>query len=183
MSGFEAVEACVYCEEKSLLVVRSTNCPASPGANYPVETAAFRTGTRSFRPRWNSRPAAAEHLPNQGVPQDLLPGRPRQGVELLVLAGPQPHPHLNQLEQVLELSADERAALSQAGSMLPVSITPYYMSLVSRDDSRQPLRRTVIPTMDELAVRPARPTIPWAKTTTAPCQAWCIAIPTGFCCW
>ena len=53
---------------------------------------------------------------------------------------------LDQLEQVLVLSADERAALSQAKTMLPVSITPYYMSLVSRDDSNQPLRRTVIPT-------------------------------------
>ena len=33
--------------------------------------------------------------------------------------------------------------------MLPVSITPYYMSLVSRDDRNQPLRRTVIPTTAE----------------------------------
>ncbi len=33
--------------------------------------------------------------------------------------------------------------------MLPVSITPYYMSLVSRDDASQPLRRTVIPTTAE----------------------------------
>jgi lysine 2,3-aminomutase len=52
------------------------------------------------------------------------------------------------LERVLVLSEDERAALSQ-GAMLPVSITPYYMSLVSRDDRNQPLRRTVIPTAAE----------------------------------
>ena len=56
---------------------------------------------------------------------------------------------LAQLEQVLVLSEEERAALSQ-GAMLPVSITPYYMSLVSRDDQSQPLRRTVIPTVAEL---------------------------------
>jgi len=56
---------------------------------------------------------------------------------------------LAHLEQVLVLSDDERAALSRAGSMLPVSITPYYMSLVSRDDQNQPLRRTVIPTTGE----------------------------------
>ena len=49
---------------------------------------------------------------------------------------------LAQLEQVLELAEDERAALSH-GAMLPVSVTPYYMSLVSRDDQSQPLRRTV----------------------------------------
>jgi lysine 2,3-aminomutase len=51
---------------------------------------------------------------------------------------------LAQLEQVLVLADDERAALSHGG-MLPVSITPYYMSLVSRDDQSQPLRRTVVP--------------------------------------
>ena len=56
---------------------------------------------------------------------------------------------LAQLEQVLVLSDDERTALSDGGSMLPVSITPYYMSLVSRDDRNQPLRRTVIPTTAE----------------------------------
>lgn len=55
---------------------------------------------------------------------------------------------LAQLEQVLVLSEDERAALSQR-AMLPVSITPYYMSLVSRDDQNQPLRRTVVPTVAE----------------------------------
>jgi len=56
---------------------------------------------------------------------------------------------LEQLERVLVLSEDERAALSQAGALLPVSITPYYMSLVSRDDRNQPLRRTVVPATAE----------------------------------
>ena len=56
---------------------------------------------------------------------------------------------LAQLEQVLVLSDDERKALADGESMLPVSITPYYMSLVSRDDRNQPLRRTVIPTTAE----------------------------------
>jgi lysine 2,3-aminomutase len=56
---------------------------------------------------------------------------------------------LAQLEQVLVLADEERDALSQAKSMLPVSITPYYMSLVSRDDRSQPLRRTVIPSTRE----------------------------------
>ncbi|MEN6458010.1 MAG: KamA family radical SAM protein [Thermoguttaceae bacterium] len=57
---------------------------------------------------------------------------------------------LAQLEQVLVLSEEERAAMSDGGPMLPVSITPYYMSLISRDDHDQPLRRTVIPTGAEL---------------------------------
>jgi lysine 2,3-aminomutase len=57
---------------------------------------------------------------------------------------------LGQLEQMLVLSDEERAAALQAGAMLPFSITPYYMSLVSRDDPQQPLRRTVVPTAFEL---------------------------------
>jgi lysine 2,3-aminomutase len=58
---------------------------------------------------------------------------------------------LDRLEEMLLLSDEERQALRQAGSMLPFSITPYYMSLISRDDPRQPLRRTVVPTTHEFA--------------------------------
>lgn len=56
---------------------------------------------------------------------------------------------LEQLDRMLVLSDDERQALVDAGSMLPVGITPYYMSLISRNDPDQPLRRTVIPTSGE----------------------------------
>ena len=54
-----------------------------------------------------------------------------------------------QLEQMLVLSDEEREGLERSGTMLPVGITPYYMSLVSRDNPGQPLRRTVIPTAHE----------------------------------
>jgi lysine 2,3-aminomutase len=33
--------------------------------------------------------------------------------------------------------------------MLPVGVSPYYMSLLDPTDSRQPLRRTVVPTLNE----------------------------------
>jgi len=56
---------------------------------------------------------------------------------------------LPNLEQILELTADEREAMVKGGSMLPVGITPYYASLLSRTDPTQPLRRTVVPTMAE----------------------------------
>jgi len=56
---------------------------------------------------------------------------------------------LAQLETMLILTEDERKALVEGGSMLPVGITPYYMSLVSRDNPSQPLRRTVVPTTKE----------------------------------
>ena len=76
---------------------------------------------------------------------------------------------LGQLQEMLLLSEEERSALLQAGAMLPFSITPYYMSLISRDDAQQPLRRTVVPTSGELnrsAGRGRRSA--WAKSTTAP---------------
>ncbi len=56
---------------------------------------------------------------------------------------------LEDLERVIELSASERAGIERGGSMLPVGITPYYMALVSDDDSEHPLRRTVVPSLNE----------------------------------
>jgi lysine 2,3-aminomutase len=75
---------------------------------------------------------------------------------------------LDQLEQVLKLSDDERAALSTAGTILPVSITPYYMSLVSRDDQNQPLRRTVVPTTPELQRGPGEADDPLGEDGDSP---------------
>jgi lysine 2,3-aminomutase len=56
---------------------------------------------------------------------------------------------LDQLEQMLLLSDEEREGIARSGAMLPVGITPYYMSLLSASDDQQPLRRTVIPTVHE----------------------------------
>jgi lysine 2,3-aminomutase len=56
---------------------------------------------------------------------------------------------LAQMQQMLELSDAELGALSTGGTMLPVGVTPYYLSLVDRCDADQPLRRTVVPTAAE----------------------------------
>jgi lysine 2,3-aminomutase len=56
---------------------------------------------------------------------------------------------LAQLETMLRLSDEEREALVQGGTMLPVGISPYYMSLLEPEDPLQPLRRTVVPTLNE----------------------------------
>ena len=50
---------------------------------------------------------------------------------------------------MLTLSDEEREALVQGGTMLPVGISPYYMSLLDPEDARHPLRRTVVPTLNE----------------------------------
>ncbi len=61
---------------------------------------------------------------------------------------------LSALETVLELSPAERAALQPGQDMLPVAVTPYYASLLDPCDPMQPLRRCVIPTLDEHRVLP-----------------------------
>ena len=52
---------------------------------------------------------------------------------------------LDRLEQMLELTPDERASVEQRTGNLPIAITPYYLSLLSPTDPDQPLRRTHIP--------------------------------------
>ncbi len=56
---------------------------------------------------------------------------------------------LSDFERVIDLSTTEREALEQGGTMLPIGVTPYYMSLLDPHDPSQPLRRTVVPTTAE----------------------------------
>ena len=75
---------------------------------------------------------------------------------------------MDQLERVLVLSDRERAVMSRDGGMLPVSVTPYYMSLVSRDDLDQPLRRTMIPSTSELSRGPGEADDPLGEDGDSP---------------
>ncbi len=56
---------------------------------------------------------------------------------------------LEELERIFDLSKDERAAALQHKGSLPVGITPYYASLMSRTDASEPLRRTHIMVPEE----------------------------------
>ena len=55
------------------------------------------------------------------------------------------------LGKILNLSADELGFTMQSLN-LPVRITPYYASLLQELDPQQPLRRTMVPVVDELFV-------------------------------
>jgi lysine 2,3-aminomutase len=52
---------------------------------------------------------------------------------------------LAKLSQIFRLSDDECDAIARHHGSLPLGITPYYASLMSRDDPLEPLRRTHIP--------------------------------------
>jgi lysine 2,3-aminomutase len=75
---------------------------------------------------------------------------------------------LDQIERMLVLSDDEREALVKGESMLPVGITPYYMSLLDREDAMQPLRRTVIPVTGEFLRTPGEADDPLGEDGHSP---------------
>jgi len=53
------------------------------------------------------------------------------------------------LSRILRLSESELGAMTRYTRPLPLAITPYYASLLDPDDPGHPLRRAVVPTMDE----------------------------------
>ncbi|HEX3808360.1 MAG TPA: KamA family radical SAM protein [Rhizomicrobium sp.] len=59
-----------------------------------------------------------------------------------------------ELGRIFKLSDDERSAVERHTGPLPVGITPYYASLMSRDDPTEPLRRTHIMTGNEFIRMP-----------------------------
>jgi len=61
---------------------------------------------------------------------------------------------LEDLARIFRLSEDERAAVERHEGALPVGITPYYASLMGRDDPSEPLRRTHIMTGGEYVRSP-----------------------------
>ncbi|MET0380362.1 MAG: KamA family radical SAM protein, partial [Methyloceanibacter sp.] len=61
---------------------------------------------------------------------------------------------LAELERIFVLSDDERDAVMRHEGSLPLGITPYYASLMAREDATEPLRRTHIPVGDEYLKSP-----------------------------
>jgi lysine 2,3-aminomutase len=75
---------------------------------------------------------------------------------------------LEEIERILVLSESEREAIKRGGSMLPVGITPYYMSLLSRDHAGEGLRKTVIPTLTEFLRLPDEADDPLGEENQSP---------------
>jgi lysine 2,3-aminomutase len=61
---------------------------------------------------------------------------------------------MHDLTRIFLLSDDEREAVSRHRGSLPVGITPYYASLMNREDPLDPLRRTHIPVGTEYLKTP-----------------------------
>ncbi|MBC8416563.1 MAG: KamA family radical SAM protein [Candidatus Cloacimonetes bacterium] len=57
---------------------------------------------------------------------------------------------LEKLEEIIKLNTREKAELQQLNVKLPLRITPYYANLIANLGSDHPLRKTVIPSTNEL---------------------------------
>jgi lysine 2,3-aminomutase len=73
---------------------------------------------------------------------------------------------LGQLEKILNLTDDEVHAV--ANLRLPLSITPYYASLLHPDDPTQSLRRSVVPVSRELTISPGESSDPLNEEDDSP---------------
>jgi len=56
---------------------------------------------------------------------------------------------LTQLEKHLHLSSEERAGVLLSGSKLSLAVTPHYFNLIDRNDPGCPIRRQVVPRIEE----------------------------------
>jgi lysine 2,3-aminomutase len=75
---------------------------------------------------------------------------------------------LEDLERIVHLTTDERTAVLRHRGSLPVSITPYYASLIDPHDASQPLRRTMIPVTDEYLGSPGEAEDPLGEDADSP---------------
>lgn len=73
-----------------------------------------------------------------------------------------------QLAQIIELTDSERQALLRHGATLPFATTPYYASLIDPDDQRDPIRRAVVPVVNELLVSSGEANDPLGEDSHTP---------------
>ena len=75
---------------------------------------------------------------------------------------------LDEVAQVVELTPEEREGIRRATSDFPLSITPYYASLMDPHDPLCPVRRLAVPTSHELNVAPEERLDPLDEQADAP---------------
>jgi len=72
------------------------------------------------------------------------------------------------LAQIITLSENERQAMMHHAGALPVSITPYYASLINPHNSSAALRRCVVPVVDECLHTAGEEEDPLSEETDSP---------------
>ena len=75
---------------------------------------------------------------------------------------------LEALEQHIELTEEERAGVLLSGNKLAMAITPHFFNLIDKDDPNCPIRRQVIPRIEETLTDPAEMTDPCGEDSHMP---------------
>lgn len=75
---------------------------------------------------------------------------------------------LEQLERVISVTDEERAAITRHEGPLPIGVTPYYLSLIDAKDASQGLRRTTIPALAEFDRTPGEELDPLGEDGHSP---------------
>jgi len=91
------------------------------------------------------------------------------------------------MSRIIELSPEERDAMA-GRTILPLAVTPYYASLLPRQDATHPVRRSVIPVRAERVCSPGEADDPLAEDHDSPIPGLVHRYPdrvlflvTGFC--
>jgi lysine 2,3-aminomutase len=75
---------------------------------------------------------------------------------------------LEELENYVALSADEKEQLEQVIKIHPMRVSPYYMSLINWNDPNDPIRKIAIPSIEELNLEGVYDTSGEAENTKMP---------------
>jgi len=75
---------------------------------------------------------------------------------------------IHSLSRLIVLSEDEKRAITSAAGQLPLAITPYYASLLDRDNPSHPIRRAVVPVTAERLFSPGEAEDPLGEEHDSP---------------
>ena len=75
---------------------------------------------------------------------------------------------LEQLEARLSLTSEERSGTILAGKKLALGITPHFFNLIDREDPECPIRRQVVPRIEESVTNPDEMTDPCGEDSHMP---------------
>ncbi|HLE00291.1 MAG TPA: KamA family radical SAM protein [Bdellovibrionota bacterium] len=75
---------------------------------------------------------------------------------------------MDQLENIIHVTADEREAFAKTHEQFNMGITPYYASLMDKDDPNCPIRLQSVPKKDELTILEADMEDPLAEERDMP---------------
>lgn len=77
---------------------------------------------------------------------------------------------LEQLKSLIVLTPEEEAGVLLAGKRLAMAITPYFFNLIDVNDPECPIRRQVIPRVEEMNVDPSEMTDPCGEELYSPVE-------------